>query len=910
MIDGTKTVKEIIDGSSVASFEAIKTVYVLCITGFVVEQKNIIKAEEQISDGGETGQSIYTDEDLLENRVNDLFSNLYRRGAHEILFIDETADTKTVQKNYYKLVRDFHPDQHISSADPLMLDKLIAISEAIQDAYTLLKDDDKRSDYFRSLKTPSQEEIRHRQSEEHFRSELSRVNEEILSSRDVPNDGEVAEDKSAQSEYSMPIDGPSASEETLFGEQDKVFALEADGMFSSQERDNKFVIERGNSEETIPDMKSDEPPADLNHESEARFGEDNAKREEELLSGQEAPVDEDIKTHPADGYTGEQKNEDVPVTTEVEAKQDREANDTELKPTAPEDVTQESEAEAAAETEKKEERRRHQRFKLESCEVSGEMFFASEVVVLDISMSGIALHVNKQLKVGKEYLINLQNGERTISVKATVVRSFLAESRTTEKGEIMPIYMVGMEFIQMSDEKAREIAEFIESHRINDHKEDNADETDEKRRNERYKIETNGKTILDFHELYTIKVISLSGMLIESSQQLNTEDRIQMQIVLPPNNAIPFLGRIVSCTRIDDKQERYDIGIEYIEMSDEHRAVLKGFFHGIEVFQGTGVPADKADLLSMIKSDPNQTNASEEYAHVSRGELDNEREDQASHSRDEVNQLLVHLIGEIKVLLTQLRTELPSAVGSSPSTGEDKAEREEPEKAISFSSYAPEEIKDDISEHIFGVSHEDITGLPEEVKGYLDEQPRKMAQVEFKTDPQKALPAKKRVKLWHMVIPVLFLLAAAASFLIIYTPMKENAVSQPVRAKKEMLPAVNPAQPKEMSQPAPQKAPETKPNETPEVKKASAAAVSQVAQHTVELIASESTWLSATIDDKASKEMILKAGDKVKWTAKNNVSLIIGNAAGLKVIFDGKEIGTLGEKGKVVRLKLPLSKNS
>jgi hypothetical protein len=68
--------------------------------------------------------------------------------------------------------------------------------------------------------------------------------------------------------------------------------------------------------------------------------------------------------------------------------------------------------------------------------------------------------------------------------------------------------------------------------------------------------------------------------------------------------------------------------------------------------------------------------------------------------------------------------------------------------------------------------------------------------------------------------------------------------------------------------------------------------------------------LSATIDDKASKEMILKAGDKVKWTAKNNVSLIIGNAAGLKVMFDGKEIGTLGEKGKVVRLKLPLSKNS
>jgi hypothetical protein len=96
----------------------------------------------------------------------------------------------------------------------------------------------------------------------------------------------------------------------------------------------------------------------------------------------------------------------------------------------------------------------------------------------------------------------------------------------------------------------------------------------------------------------------------------------------------------------------------------------------------------------------------------------------------------------------------------------------------------------------------------------------------------------------------------------------------------------------------------------PDVKKVSPVAPSQAVQHTVELIATDSTWLSATIDEKSSKEMILKPGDRVKWTAKSNIALIIGNAEGLKVIFDGKEIGPLGGKGKVVRLKLPVSKNS
>ncbi|MEW6002986.1 MAG: RodZ domain-containing protein [Nitrospirota bacterium] len=80
--------------------------------------------------------------------------------------------------------------------------------------------------------------------------------------------------------------------------------------------------------------------------------------------------------------------------------------------------------------------------------------------------------------------------------------------------------------------------------------------------------------------------------------------------------------------------------------------------------------------------------------------------------------------------------------------------------------------------------------------------------------------------------------------------------------------------------------------------------------HTLELIATDMTWLSVNIDDKGTKDILLKPGERIKWTAKKGFSLKIGNAAGIKLLFDGKEVGRLGEKGQVVKLRLPSTKLS
>ncbi len=159
MIDGTKTIKEIIDSTPTATFEALKTLYILFVSGFVEEQRNAEKSEEREIIPDEMAESPGRAEEAFEGRVNELFSNLYKMNPHEILGIDETSDEQTIQSNYYKLVKEFHPDQHISSIDPLMLDKLITISEEIQKAYVLLKEDDERRDYFQAIEKNLQDDI-------------------------------------------------------------------------------------------------------------------------------------------------------------------------------------------------------------------------------------------------------------------------------------------------------------------------------------------------------------------------------------------------------------------------------------------------------------------------------------------------------------------------------------------------------------------------------------------------------------------------------------------------------------------------------------------------------------------------------------------------------------------------------
>ena len=67
----------------------------------------------------------------------------------------------------------------------------------------------------------------------------------------------------------------------------------------------------------------------------------------------------------------------------------------------------------------------------------------------------------------------------------------------------------------------------------------------------------------------------------------------------------------------------------------------------------------------------------------------------------------------------------------------------------------------------------------------------------------------------------------------------------------------------------------------------------------------ERTWLRISIDGRKPKENIFLPSDKPEWKAKKGFELLIGNAGGIVLEFNGKKMDNLGKQGQVVRIKLP-----
>ena len=98
------------------------------------------------------------------------------------------------------------------------------------------------------------------------------------------------------------------------------------------------------------------------------------------------------------------------------------------------------------------------------------------------------------------------------------------------------------------------------------------------RLNIRFHIDDEKKTLLNYPASYKVKKISLGGMLVECVLPLEIESKIPMELFLHDDNIIRFVGRVASCLVLEaDGQELYDIGIEFLELTDKKKDILKSF---------------------------------------------------------------------------------------------------------------------------------------------------------------------------------------------------------------------------------------------------------------------------------------------------------------------------------------------
>jgi tetratricopeptide (TPR) repeat protein len=139
IIDGTKTIKELINNAWISSFEAMKILYVL-LSIKVLEEKNIEEKPEVFKEISveEILQPVFEDESTFINKVDIMYSKISFATPEEILEIESGTDIETIKKNYYRLTKEYHPDRQYGSTDPSLKDKLEAIFNAINVAYETL----------------------------------------------------------------------------------------------------------------------------------------------------------------------------------------------------------------------------------------------------------------------------------------------------------------------------------------------------------------------------------------------------------------------------------------------------------------------------------------------------------------------------------------------------------------------------------------------------------------------------------------------------------------------------------------------------------------------------------------------------------------------------------------------------
>lgn len=76
--------------------------------------------------------------------------------------------------------------------------------------------------------------------------------------------------------------------------------------------------------------------------------------------------------------------------------------------------------------------------------------------------------------------------------------------------------------------------------------------------------------------------------------------------------------------------------------------------------------------------------------------------------------------------------------------------------------------------------------------------------------------------------------------------------------------------------------------------------------HTLTVRASERTWIRVRIDGDEPFDVMLQKGESIVWKAGRNLSVLVGNAGGVDMVFDGNKLQSLGKSGAVVSLVLPI----
>jgi Tfp pilus assembly protein PilZ len=226
--------------------------------------------------------------------------------------------------------------------------------------------------------------------------------------------------------------------------------------------------------------------------------------------------------------------------------------------------------------------RKHKRFKLDLLDFSSKMRLVGKVELIDISPGGVALKVDRKLNIGKECLMTLGYEGTHVNVKGIVVRSELSGIEEKADGETITIYSIGLFF---KDESAGTVNDFLDS--IGNNKKTRVPEqTDWFYRDIQFSITTPNEKVLNLPRQFGVKDISQKGVIIQTDLQLQIDSVVLLELAIGTCDPVSFVGKVVSCRMPQGHvRAKYDIGVEFSELTDRDRSLLIRFIDCVKDFE-------------------------------------------------------------------------------------------------------------------------------------------------------------------------------------------------------------------------------------------------------------------------------------------------------------------------------------
>lgn len=214
------------------------------------------------------------------------------------------------------------------------------------------------------------------------------------------------------------------------------------------------------------------------------------------------------------------------------------------------------------------ERRRQPRHQVN--DVKGTLHTSAGAKIINMSLTGVAVETDTQMRVGRSYSLTLKHGtDFVLSLAGTVVWCHLRGIRKTDGGETRSVYHAGFRFDDILTEKAQELTRFLEATAII------ALDT---RISGRFKLKLTEPVELDTEYPFVVKTISALGLLLETETAPPEGTTFEMEVHLH-GAVLQTWGRIVHSREVNNpKTGRItQIGVEFVESAEADRRAIEEF---------------------------------------------------------------------------------------------------------------------------------------------------------------------------------------------------------------------------------------------------------------------------------------------------------------------------------------------